>query len=351
MPRTAVTVGIPTFDRAASLRETLASVLSQSYTDFRVVVSDNASEDETRDVVASCADPRIDYVRSDRNIGMIANFNRLIHRTDTQFLVLLPDDDLLYPDYLRSAVEVLDNCPSVGVVHTAYDVIDNDSTVLSRGTSLVNSAHPLTIESTHDFLQRALSSNPIVCFPSAIYRTEAIKDVEGLREAEEPFSDVPMWMRIALRWEFAFLSRSLVAFRVHEDAATAHLGSFTGTGYDLPVHRILRDRRRGFLDEAVRQLPPDSLVGYRSLVERTFRADEILRLANGAGLDAPWMSTTASILNLAREEPRVLAAPRMWRLVAAHMGGRQARRAVSRLNSARAGIRRTASDECRVRHD
>ena len=270
---------------------------------------------------------------------MIANFNRVIHHADTQFLVLLPDDDLLYRDYLRSVVEVLQHYPSVGVVHTAYDVIDSDSVVLSRGTNLVNSAHMLTIESTHDFLQRALSSNPIVCFPSAIYRTEAIKDIEGLREAEEPFSDVPMWMRIALHWEFAFLSRSLVAFRVHEDAATAHLGSFSGTGYDLPIHRILRDRRRGFLDEAERQLPHDSLMRYRSLVERTFRADEILRLANGAGLDAPWMSTTESLLQLAREEPRVLASPRLWRLVAAHMGGRQARRAVSRLT-----LRRPASD-------
>ena len=339
MPLAAVTVGIPTYNRAASLRETIASVLTQSYPDFRVVVSDNASEDETPDVVASFADPRIDYVRSDRNIGMIANFNRVIHLADTEFLVLLPDDDLLYPDYLRSVIEVFDHYPSVGVVHTAYDVIDGDLTVLSRGTNLVDSAHALTVESTQAFLERALCSNPIVCFPSAIYRTAAIKDVEGLREAEEPFSDVPMWMRIALRWEFAFLPTSLVAFRVHEDAATAHLGTFTGTGYDLPVHRILRDRRRGFLDEAERQLPHASLMRYRSLVERTFRADEILRLANGAGSDAPWMSTTVSLLRLAREEPRVLAAPRMWRLVAAHVGGRQARRAVSRID-----LRRPPSD-------
>ena len=77
-------------------------------------MSDNASDDETPDVVASFADPRIDYIRSDRNIGMIANFNRVIHHAETPFLVLLPDDDLLYPDYLRSVVDVLSNHASVG---------------------------------------------------------------------------------------------------------------------------------------------------------------------------------------------------------------------------------------------
>jgi hypothetical protein len=341
VPRAAVTVGIPTYNRAASLRDTIASVLSQSYRDFRLLVSDNASDDETPDVVASFADPRIEYLPSARNIGMIGNFNRLIHHAETPFLVLLPDDDLLYPDHLRCVVDVLERYPSVGVVHTAYDLVDSDSTVLSRGANLLGTAQALTIESTHDFLERALCSNPIVSFPSAIYRTEAIKDAEGLREEEEPFSDVPMWMRIALNWDFAFLSRPLVAFRVHEDTATASLGSFDGTGYVVPVHRILRDRRRGFLDEAASRLPDDSLMRYRSLVERTFRADEILRLANHAGLDTPWMSTTTSLVQLAREDPRVLGVPRMWQLVAAHVGGRQARRAISRLNPRRSAARRT----------
>ena len=104
---TAVTVGIPTFNRADLLRETIESVLGQTYRNFRVIVSDNASTDETQEVVASVSDARLEYVRADKNIGMIGNFNRLIKLTDTEFLMLLPDDDCLHPDYLRSVVEVL----------------------------------------------------------------------------------------------------------------------------------------------------------------------------------------------------------------------------------------------------
>jgi glycosyltransferase involved in cell wall biosynthesis len=88
-----VTVGIPTYNRAALLKEALESVLAQTYSKFRLVISDNASTDETSEVVASYGDARIDYIRAERNIGMIGNFNRLINLRTREFLMLLPDDD------------------------------------------------------------------------------------------------------------------------------------------------------------------------------------------------------------------------------------------------------------------
>src|SRR5215510_10892507 len=122
-----VTIGIPTFNRATLLRESMASVLSQSYPDFRLLVCDNASDDGTPETVASFNDSRIDYVRSDQNIGMNPNYNRVIELATTEFLLVLPDDDLLYPDHLRATVEVLEHHPRVGVVHTAFDRIDASS--------------------------------------------------------------------------------------------------------------------------------------------------------------------------------------------------------------------------------
>ncbi len=100
--KTKVTVGIPTYNRASLLDETIRSVLGQQFADFRLVVSDNASDDGTSELVGSFADPRLAYVRSERNVGMIANLNRLIALTETEFLLLLPDDDIVYPGYLGS---------------------------------------------------------------------------------------------------------------------------------------------------------------------------------------------------------------------------------------------------------
>src|SRR4051794_17675024 len=113
-----VTVGIPTFNRSTLLREAIASVVSQSYPALRILVCDNASDDDTGEVVASFDDERIDYVRADENIGMTQNFNRAVELTRTEYVVLLPDDDLLYPEHLRHTVDVLERHPRVGVVHT-----------------------------------------------------------------------------------------------------------------------------------------------------------------------------------------------------------------------------------------
>ena len=71
-----ITVGIPTFNRSRLLKQTIETVLAQTFTSFRLIVGDNASEDDTPDVVRSFGDERIDYVRSARNIGAIGSLNR-----------------------------------------------------------------------------------------------------------------------------------------------------------------------------------------------------------------------------------------------------------------------------------
>ncbi len=70
-----VTVVIPTFNRARFLPVAVDSVLAQTYGDFRLLIADNASTDETADIVARYDDPRIDYVRRPENLGITANHN------------------------------------------------------------------------------------------------------------------------------------------------------------------------------------------------------------------------------------------------------------------------------------
>ena len=99
-----VTVGIPTYNRSQLLKRSIASVLRQSYRGFKLVVSDNASDDDTASVVASFRDPRLVYRPLERNIGRAANFNRLIDLAETEFVVLMGDDDQLHPEHLSRTV-------------------------------------------------------------------------------------------------------------------------------------------------------------------------------------------------------------------------------------------------------
>lgn len=329
-----VTVGIPTFNRAGYLRESIASVLAQSHREFRLLVCDNASDDDTENAVASFDDPRIDYVRSSENIGMIANMNRIIQLTETEHVLLLPDDDLLYPGHLRATIDVLARYPNVGVVHTAFDMIDASSRVSEHARVLVPVKGPVTIESGDEYLERSMQSTWMVHWASALFRTQAITEAGGLRVEDEPLADFPLLMRVACEWDVACLSASLSALRLHAGAASASVGSFNGVGYDLRDEepRIRLNQRLRFLGEAT--LAEKRAQRYRALAERTFRRDTIRCISDRAGAGASsWRSTSHSLAMLVRQDPRTLLLPKTWRLCAAQLGGRRLKSSAGRFAS------------------
>lgn len=106
-----VDILIPTYNRANYLRETLQSVLAQTYQNIKVLVFDDASPDNTSDIVAEfCSDPRVVYVRHSKNLGMAENWKAVIAAGTGDFFCLLNDDDTLEAEFVKSLVEpLLDN--------------------------------------------------------------------------------------------------------------------------------------------------------------------------------------------------------------------------------------------------
>lgn len=104
-----VVIGIPTYNRSALLRRCIGSALAQTYPDIRVVVSDNASTDDTRQFCEGLArdDARLRYMRQERNIGGTGNFNALLRLADGELFMWLADDDWIAPDYVERCVQEL----------------------------------------------------------------------------------------------------------------------------------------------------------------------------------------------------------------------------------------------------
>lgn len=104
-----ITIGIPTYNRAARLKRAIDSALAQDYEQIELVVSDNASTDETQAVclAASAADHRIRYLRQPINRGMTANLNEVLDQARGEFFMWLADDDWLDPDYISRCTQVL----------------------------------------------------------------------------------------------------------------------------------------------------------------------------------------------------------------------------------------------------
>lgn len=126
-----LSIGLPVYNGEQYLSEALDALLGQSYTDFELIISDNASSDGTADICHRYAarDPRIRYIRQPRNIGAAPNHNLVFREARGELFKWASHDDLYAPDLLRRCVEALDAHPDVVLAHAGTATIDGAGTL------------------------------------------------------------------------------------------------------------------------------------------------------------------------------------------------------------------------------
>lgn len=113
-----VSIGIPTYNRAALLKRAIESARNQNYTNIEILISDNASSDETEDLCHQYRrqDSRIKYFRHSKNLGPVANFNQVLKNSAGEFFMWLGDDDWIDSEYISSCIEHLLNDSNLVIV-------------------------------------------------------------------------------------------------------------------------------------------------------------------------------------------------------------------------------------------
>ena len=121
-----VSVGLFVYNGELFLEESLHSILNQTFTDFELIISDNASTDRTREIVEAYAkrDHRIRYYRNEKNMGAGWNARRVYELASRRYFKWAAVDDLIEPEFLRRCVEVLDSDPGCVLAHTKTKEID-----------------------------------------------------------------------------------------------------------------------------------------------------------------------------------------------------------------------------------
>jgi glycosyltransferase involved in cell wall biosynthesis len=118
-----VTIAIPTRNRAALLRDCANSAFAQTYSNIEVLVSDNASTDNTLAVLESFDDPRLRVLTNGKNIGLVGNWNRCVREASGEYFVILSDDNTLEPTFVEKCVELLRKEPGLPIVAGSYDIV------------------------------------------------------------------------------------------------------------------------------------------------------------------------------------------------------------------------------------
>jgi glycosyltransferase involved in cell wall biosynthesis len=127
-----VSIGMPVFNGEKYLRDSIESIIDQTYQNFELIISDNASTDRTQEICLeySRKDNRISYYRNDKNLGGPKNYNRVFELSSAEYFKWAAYDDVLAPEFLRKCVNVLDSDPSIVGCHCKTGRIDEYSNFL-----------------------------------------------------------------------------------------------------------------------------------------------------------------------------------------------------------------------------
>ncbi|MEM7315130.1 MAG: glycosyltransferase family 2 protein [Planctomycetota bacterium] len=131
--RRKLTIGLPVFNGERYLEQSIVSLLEQTFDDFELIISDNASTDATPEIVASLqsTDSRIVSVRHPKNRGAIWNFNTTFRMSGSPYFKWTAADDFHAPTYLERCIEVLERNPDLVWAHTVSRHVDQHGSVLS----------------------------------------------------------------------------------------------------------------------------------------------------------------------------------------------------------------------------
>jgi glycosyltransferase involved in cell wall biosynthesis len=214
-----VSVLLPVFNGERYLVEAIESVLSQSYGNWELVISDNCSQDATEDIARDFADRdnRIKYFRNNQNVGFACNYNSCIERSSGDYLELFGADDVFEPTCLERLAGILDGSDNIALVTCSRMFIDAKSMVIDTHRP-INASRIIPAEEAIGKFFESLS-NWIIS--PVMYRTSSKRS--GLDTRLRMYCDIDYWMRVLEDGDAFYLDESLFRYRVHHGSESTRL--------------------------------------------------------------------------------------------------------------------------------
>ena len=218
---TRVSVCIPTRNQAGYLEAAVQSALEQDVDGMEVLVHDDASSDETAEVLAGFADARLRVLRHPEVLGVAANRNSCVERARGRAIAWLDSDDVYLPGSLAERLSVLADNPQVGLVHGGFDLIDSDGLPLRPGRRRTMRHHPARPRRVPR--PRRLQSDHHIDGGGAAVAAPAGR-ARSAASIGPSSSDWDMWLRIALRCDVAYLAHPVARYRQHRSTISSRTG-------------------------------------------------------------------------------------------------------------------------------
>ena len=210
-----VSIGMPVYNSERFLPETLDSLLTQTFADFELIISDNASADRTEEICRTYAaqDRRIRYLRNETNIGVYKNFNRVFLASSGEYFKWACADDVCHNNLVARCLEVLENDPNVVLVYAKARFIDEAGKSLERADPGWNLQSDAAVER----LRYVIYARHVINAFSGLMRTTELAKTRLFPTYK--IGDYRLLGDLSLRGKFFEIPEYLFFRRIHQNAS------------------------------------------------------------------------------------------------------------------------------------
>lgn len=209
--RPLVSIVVPSYNHARYIAKAVNSVLAQTFGDFELLISDDASTDNSWEVISSFSDHRIRTFRQEQNLGPVGNLVFLIKEARGKYIALLNSDDAWYPEKLGKQVAVMEAQPQLGACFTWADLVDAQGREISGPEAIWNDVFRQPNRTQGEWLRHFFVKGNCLCHPSILVRKEIYDTLGFYNPGLKQLPDFEMWIRLVKHYPIHIIQENLVA--------------------------------------------------------------------------------------------------------------------------------------------
>ena len=203
-----ISIIMPSYNTAKFIKETIDSVLSQTYTNWELIIVDDCSTDNTDEIVSQLADERIKYIKNEKNSGAAVSRNRALKEANGKWIAFLDSDDVWLPEKLEKQIAFMKE-NGYKFSYTAYEEMDEESKL--TGVS-VTGPKKITKTGMYNY-----------CWPGCLtimYDADTIGlvQIENLKKN----NDYAMWLKAIQKADCYLLDKTLAKYRIRSGSISRH---------------------------------------------------------------------------------------------------------------------------------
>jgi glycosyltransferase involved in cell wall biosynthesis len=234
-----VSICIPSYNSGEFIKQTLESVLAQTYSHIEVVVTDDVSKDNTVQIARSISDPRLKVHLNERNLGVVENWNRSIELASGEYIKIMGADDLLDPTCIEEQMKVFLTTKENIVLVSSYKYVINHKNkliVYKRGMK------ENVIDGTEAIKRSVIDGSNIIGEPVAgLFRKEDFMKAGKYRVCPIYMIDMDLWARILKQGKLYVIPKPLYSFRISPTSLSSVMRSSQIAEFNTFVDTVVRE--------------------------------------------------------------------------------------------------------------